>query len=137
MTKFCELEVKYDKQVKLLLKEYDLELELITLANLVVGYKREYYKIKGKKIMDSAETTLMFQLEDVITRFGVEYVQIEDKYFENRGMYKYPKMVKEIISSYDYPIQEVDTDMVKNIFNNLFIVDPENHEFFINITNKM
>lgn len=35
---FNDLEDKYNKQVKLLLKEYDLELELITLVNLVSSY---------------------------------------------------------------------------------------------------
>lgn len=133
---FCDLEAKYDKQVKLLLKEYDLELELITLANLVAGYKQEYYKIKDKKILDSSDTALMFQLEDVITKFSVEYVQLEDKYFENREMYKYPEMIKKLISSYDYPIQETDPDMVKSIFSNLVIVDSENYVFIINATNK-
>ncbi|OHE29368.1 MAG: hypothetical protein A2Y45_00425 [Tenericutes bacterium GWC2_34_14] len=133
---FSDLEAKYDKQVKLLLKEYDLELELITLANLVAGYKQEYYKIKDKKILDSSDTALMFQLEDVITKFSVEYVQLEDKYFENSEMYKYPDMVKKLITSYDYPIQEIDPDMVKSIFSNLVIVDPENYVFIINVTNK-
>jgi hypothetical protein len=133
---FSDLEAKYDKQVKLLLKEYDLELELITLANLVAGYKQEYYKIKDKKILDSSDTALMFQLEDVITKFSVEYVQLEDKYFENREMYKHPEMIKKLISSYDYPIQEIDPDMVKSIFSNLVIVDPENYVFIINVTNK-
>ena len=78
----------------------------------------------------------MFQLEDVITKFSVEYVQLEDKYFENREMYKYPEMIKKLISSYDYPIQEIDPDMVKSIFSNLVIVDPEKYVFIINVTNK-
>ncbi|MBU1143768.1 MAG: hypothetical protein KKH92_09035 [Firmicutes bacterium] len=79
---------------------------------------------------------LKFQLEDVITKFSVEYTQLEDKYFENRDMYKYPEMIKKLISSYDYPIQEIDPHMVKSIFSNLVIVDTENYLFIINVTNK-
>lgn len=49
----------------------------------------------------------MFQLEHVITKFSVEYVILEDKYFENREMYKYPEMIKKLISSYEYPARRL------------------------------
>jgi len=78
----------------------------------------------------------MFKLEDVITQFSVEYVQLEDRYFENIEMYTYPKIIKKLISSCDYSFQEIDPDMVKSLFSNLVIVDAENYVFIINVTNK-
>jgi hypothetical protein len=41
-----------------------------------------------------------------------------------------------LISSYDYPNQDIDAKMLKSIFSNLVIVDAENYVFIINITNK-
>lgn len=133
---FSDLEAKYDKQVKKLLNSEPLEQELNDIANLVSDYKKQYYQIKNRKIQDSSELALMIELEDAIIRLHLEYAGFEDLYYELKEMQKRPQELKKIISSYDYPFKVVDLEVVKSIFNNMVVVDPENFVFIINVTNK-
>lgn len=133
---FSDIEATYDKQVKKLLNTEPLEKELTDIANMVSDYKKQYYQIKYRKIQDSSEIALMFELEDAIVRLYLEYVGIEDKYHELQEMHKRPKELKKVINSYYYPIKEIDYEVVKSIFSKMVVVDHENFVFIINVTNK-
>jgi len=92
---------------------------------VIIGTPTKYYQ--GEYIIE---------LEDAIIRLHLEYVGLEDKYYELIEMQKRPQELKKIISGYDYPFKVVDLEVVKSIFSNLVVVDPENFVFIINVTNK-
>lgn len=134
--KFSELEAKFDKQVNKALNKEELDNKLKTTGKIITSYKNEYYALIKKGLSDSADIALFHELEEQIIKFSLDYINIEDEYIEYEQGHKEAEKIKKAISSYEYPIQELTTDIVKSIFSNLVIVDDENYVIVINIKGK-
>lgn len=133
---FSELEAKFDKHVNKLLIKDELDYKLKTTGDIITSYKNEYYALMKKGLSDSADIALFHELENQITKFSMEYIDVEDEYIEYEQAFKQAEKIKNAIISYDYPIQELTTDIVKSIFSNIVIINSEKYVIVINVKGK-
>ena len=106
------------------------------IGEIITIYQNDYYALIKKGLSDSADIALFHELEEQIIKFSLEYIKIEDEYIEYEQGHKEAERIKKTITSYDYPIQELTTEIVKSIFSNLVIVDDKNYIVVVNIKNK-
>jgi DNA invertase Pin-like site-specific DNA recombinase len=134
--KFSELEAKFDKQVKEHLDTSQLDKQMSKIAEKVRTYKKEYFMLKQKPELDEAEQSLLFELEESIIKLSIQYIKIEDETIPYRDKLKRIKDIKKAISSIELPMDELPMDTIKDIFDVMVVVDPENYVLVINACGK-
>ena len=88
--------------------------------------------LKQKLELDEAEQSLMFELEELIIKLSIQYIKIEDETIPCRDKLKRIKDIKKAISSIELPMDELPMDTIKDIFDVMVVVDPENYVLAIN-----
>ncbi len=78
----------------------------------------------------------MGELEEVINQTSNKYVQIEDRIMPEIDKYKRIREIKKAISSIDLPMDELPLNTIKDIFDVVVVVDPENYVLVINASGK-
>lgn len=129
---FSDLEAKFDKQVKEHLDTSQLEKHMSKIAEKIRSYKKEYLILKHKPELDEAEQSLMYELEETIIKLSIQYIKIEDGTIPFIDKLKRIKDIKKAISSIELPMEELPIDSVKDIFDVMVVVDPENYVFVMN-----
>ena len=133
---FSDLEAKFDKQIKEHLDTSQLDKQMIKIAEKIRTYKKEYFMLKQKPELDEAEQSLMFELEELIIKLSIQYIKIEDETIPYRDKLKGIKDIKKAISSIELPMDELPMDTIKDIFDVMVVVDPENYVLVINASGK-
>lgn len=133
---FSDLEAKFDKQVKEHLDTTQLDKQMAKIAEKIRSYKKEYFILKQKPELDEAEQSLMFELEESIIKLSIQYIKIEDETIPFKDKLKRIKDIKKAISSIELPMKELPMDTIKDIFDVMVIVDPENYVLIINASGK-
>jgi hypothetical protein len=133
---FSELEAKFDKQVKEHLDTSHLDKQMAKIAEKIISYKKEYFILKHKPELDEAEQSLMYELEETIIKLSIQYIKIEDETIPFIDKLKRIKDIKKAISSIELPMDELPIDTIKDIFDVMVVVDPENYVLVINASGK-
>ncbi|MCK9329626.1 MAG: hypothetical protein M0Q94_07095 [Candidatus Cloacimonetes bacterium] len=133
---FSDLEARFDKQVKEHLDTSQLDKQMSKIAEKIRSYKKEYFMLKQKPELDEAEQSLMFELEDSIIKLSIQYIKIEDETIPFKDKLKRIKDIKKAISSIEIPMDELPMDTIKDIFDVMVVVDPENYVLIINASGK-
>ncbi len=129
---FSDLEAKFDKQVKEHLDTSHLDKQMAKIAEKIRSYKKEYFLLKKKPELDEAEQSLMFELEESIIKLSIQHIKIEDETIPLKDKLKRIKDIKKAISSIELPMDELPMDTIKDIFDVMVVVDPENYVLVIN-----
>jgi len=133
---FSDLEAKFDKQVKEHLDTTQLDKQMSKIAEKIRTYKKEYFMLKQKPELDEAEQSLMFELEESIIKLSVQYIKIEDEIIPFKDKLRRINDIKKVISSIELPMKELPIDTIKDIFDAMVVVDPENYVLIINASGK-
>lgn len=133
---FRDLEAKFDKQVKEHLDTSHLDKQMGKIAEKIRSYKKEYFILKQKPELDEAEQGLMYELEETIIKLSIQYIKIEDETIPFIDKLKRIKDIKKAISSIELPMDELPIDTIKDIFDVMVVVDPENYVLVINTSGK-
>ena len=96
----------FDKQVKEHLDTSHLDKQMTKIAEKIRSYKKEYFKLKHKEL-DEAENSLMHELEEIIIKFSIQYIKIEDETIPYNDKLKRIKEIKKAISSIELPMDEL------------------------------
>lgn len=134
--KFSELEPKFDKQVSQLINTRFIDKEMVKIGEKIRAYKNEYFTLKQKDYLELAESSLMGELEEVIIQTSIKYVQMEDHIMPELDKYKRIKEIKKAIASVELPMDELPLNTIKDIFDVVVVVDPENYVLVINASGK-
>ncbi len=135
-SKFSALEQRFDKQVNELLSKQSIEQRLEKQEELLNDYMRQYYQLERKSQKDSKDRALLFELEDIIIQESMKYTSIEDEYLNIHDALDSVESIKKAIKQQSYPIKELDSKKVTQIFEKFVIVDKENYVSLINISGK-
>ena len=135
-SKFRALEQRFDKQVNELLSKQSIEQRLEKQEELLNDYMRQYYQLERKSQKDSKDRALLFELEDIIIQESMKYTSIEDEYLNIQDVLDSLESIKKAIKQQSYPIKELDSKKVTQIFEKFVIVDKENYVSLINISGK-
>lgn len=133
---FCDLEAKFDKQVKEHLDTIQLDKQMSKIAEKIRSYKKEYLILNNKPELHEAEQSLMYELEETIIRLSIQYIKIEDETIPFIDKLKRIKDVKKAIASIQLPMDELPIDTIKDIFDVMVIVNPEYYVLVINASGK-
>ena len=133
---FSDLEAKFDKQIKEHLDTSHLDKQMGKIAEKIRFYKREYFKLKQKPELDEAEQSLVFELEESIIKLSIQYIKIEDETIPFIDKLKRIKDIKKAISSIELPMDELPIDTIKDIFDAMVVINPENYMLVINASGK-
>ncbi len=131
---FSELETKFDKQVKEHLDTSHLDKQMVKIAEKIRSYKKEYLILKQKPDLDEAEHSLMYELEETIIKLSIQYIKIEDEIIPFIDKLKRIKDIKKAISSIELPMDELPIDTIKDIFDTMVVINPENYMLVINVS---
>lgn len=131
--KFSDLEEKFDKQVEEHLDISHLDKQMEKIAEKIRSYKKEYFILKQKPELDEAEHSLMYELEETIIKLSIQYIKIEDETIPFKGKLKRINDIKKAISSIELPMDELPISTIKDIFDVMVVVDPENYALVINL----
>ncbi|MBU1019583.1 MAG: recombinase family protein, partial [Firmicutes bacterium] len=134
--KFSKLEPKFDKQVSLLINTRFIDKEMVKIGEKIRAYKNEYFTLKQKDYLEQADLSLMGELEEVIIQTSIKYVQMEDRIMPEIDKYKRIREIKKAISSIELPMDELPLNTIKDIFDVVVVVDPENYVLVINASGK-
>lgn len=133
---FSDLEAKFDKQVKEHLDTSHLDKQMAKIAEKIRSYKKEYFLLKKKPELDEAEQSLMFELEESIIKLSIQHIKIEDETIPLKDKLKRIKNIKKAITSIELPMDELPIDTIKEIFDVMVVVDPENYVLVISASGK-
>jgi len=92
--------------------------------------------LKQKPELDEAEQSLMFELEETIIKLSIQYIKIEDETIPFKDKLKRINDIKKAISSIELPMREMPIDTIKDIFDVMVVVDPENYVLVVNASGK-
>ena len=129
---FSDLEAKFDKQVKEHLDTSHLDKQMGKIAEKIRCYKRECFKLKQKPELDEAEQSLMYELEETVIKLSIQHIKIEDETIPFIDKFKRIKDVKKAISSIELPMDELPIDTIKEMFDTMVVVNPENYVLVLN-----
>lgn len=133
---FSNLEAKFDKQVKGHLDTSHLDKQMGKIGEKIRSYKKEYLILKHKPELDVAEQSLMFELEESIIKLSIQYITIDDETIPFKDKLRRIKDIKKAISSVKLPMDELPIETIKDIFDVMVVVDPENYVLVINVSGK-
>ena len=85
---------------------------------------------------DSADASLLSELEDMIIKFSLEYVELEDEAIEYSDLFKSVNRIKKAITSYAYPMQDLTSDIVRSISSYVVVIDKGNYAVVISLQNR-
>ena len=131
---FSDLEAKFDKQVKGHLDTSQFDKQMGKIAEKIRSYQKEYLILKQKPELDEAEHSLMYELEETIIKLSIQYIKIEDETIPFIDKLKRIKDIKKAISSIELPMDELPIDTIKDIFDTMVVINPENYMLVINVS---
>jgi len=134
--KFSELEPKFDKQVNSLLNVKPMNKKLNVLGEEVRKHKNEYFTLIKSDHLEQADFALLSELEESIIKLSMDYVKLEDETLPIQDTFNYIKKIKKAIKSIELPMVELPIDTIKDIFDVMVVVDPENYVLVINASGK-
>ena len=85
---------------------------------------------------DSADAALLSELEDMIIKFSLEYVELEDEIIQYTNVFKSANGIKKAVNSNAYPIQYLTSNIVRSIFSYVVVIDCENYAVVISLQNR-
>ncbi|QWB95461.1 hypothetical protein KHQ89_05775 [Mycoplasmatota bacterium] len=132
--KFSDLEPKFDKCVQQLLSIDKIDEQLNNLGCIIKTYKDKYYTLKRKDHRDAAELAMLKDLEDEITKFSIDYINIEDEKIKHDHALRHANNLKHRIQSFEYPLESLTPKMLLSIVNQLVKVDEQYYVLVINAT---
>jgi uncharacterized protein YvpB len=92
--------------------------------------------LKNKAVHDSSDRFLLQELEELIIRYNMEYVELEDKNLDNIQSTLIAENIKKIINSNTYPLKELSPEMVESVYSNVVIVSDDAYAIIINASGK-
>jgi Fic family protein len=114
----------------------EIDQKLDQISRIIDSYKEEYYALLKRSNKDSADASLLSELEDMIIKFSLEYVELEDEAIEYSDLFKSVNRIKKAITSYAYPMQDLTSDIVRSIFSYVVVIDNENYAVVISLQNR-
>ena len=133
---FSEIEGKFDSHVDAITNKQEMDQKLDQISRIIDSYKEEYYALLKRSNKDSAHATLLSKLEDMIIKFSLDYVELEDEMIEYASVFKSANRIKKAITSNAYPIQDLTSDIVRSIFSYVVVIDNENYAVMISLQNR-
>ncbi|MFA5035845.1 MAG: recombinase family protein [Candidatus Izemoplasmatales bacterium] len=133
---FANIEGKLNKHVEDITNKQEMDQKMNEASRIIDSYKEEYYALLKRGNKDSADASLLSELEDMIIKFTLEYVELEDEAIQYIDVFKSAYKLKKTITSQSYPIQDLTSDIVKSIFSYLIVIDKENYAVVINLQNR-
>jgi len=133
---FSEVEGEFDRQVDQRLNKKPQDKKLKALGEQIRKYKNDYFTINKKESLDPADRALLTELEDLIIKLSIEYINLEDQSMPLGETTKHIKDIKKAIYSIKLPMVELPFDTIKTIFDVIVMANRENYAFVINTKNK-
>jgi len=133
---FSELEPKFDKLVNSLLNVKPMNEKLSVLGEEIRKYKNEYFTLIKSDHLEKAELALLGELEESIIKLSMDYVRLEDETLPINDQMNHVKQIKKAITSIELPMTDLPIDTIKEIFDVMVVVDPENYVLVINLSEK-
>jgi len=109
---------------------------MVKIREKIRAYKNEYFTLKQKDYLEQADLSLMGELEEIIIQTSIKYVQMEDRIMPEIDKYKRISEIKKAISSIELPMDELPLNTIKDIFDVVVVVNPENYVLVINASGK-
>jgi DNA invertase Pin-like site-specific DNA recombinase len=135
--KFSELEGEFDRQVDRRLNQKPQDKKLKALGAQIRTYKNDYFIINKKESLEPGDRALLSELEDLIIKLSIDYINLEDQSMPASESSHHIKDIKKAISSIELPMIELPFEAIRRIFDVIVVVDPENYVFVINTGNKV
>jgi transcriptional regulator with PAS, ATPase and Fis domain len=133
---FGDIEGKLSKYVEDITNKQEADQKMDDVSRIIGSYKEEYYALLKRGNKDSADAALLSELEDMIIKFTLEYVDLEDEAIQYSDVFRSAYKLKKAITSQSYPIQDLTSDIVKSIFSYIVVIDKENYAVVINFQNR-
>ena len=133
---FSELEPKFDKLVNNLLNVKPMNKKLSVMGEEIRKYKNEYFTLIKNDHHEKAELALLGELEESIIKLSMDYVRLEDETLPIKDQMNHIKRIKKAIESIELPMIDLPIATIKEIFDVMVVVDPENYVFVINTSGK-
>ena len=133
---FNELEPKFDKLVSSLLNVKPVNKKISVLGEEIRKHKNEYFTMIKSDHLEKAELALLGELEESIIKLSMEYVRLEDETLPIKDQMNHIKRIKKAIESIKLPMVDLPIDTVKEIFEVMVVVNPENYVLIINSSGK-
>jgi len=133
---FRELEPKFDKLVSSLLNVKPMNKKLSVLGEEIRKYKNEYFTLIKSDHLEKAELALLSELEESIIKLSMDYVRLEDETLPINNQMNHIKRIKKAIESIELPMTDLPIETIKEIFDVMVVVDPENYVLVINTSGK-
>ena len=112
------------------------ESNLRVLGEEIRKHKNEYFTLIKSDNLEQADLALLSELEDSIIKLSMDYVKLEDETLPVQDTLKHIKEIKKAIKSIELPMVELPIDVIKDIFEAMVVVDPENYVLVINASGK-
>lgn len=109
---------------------------MVKIGEKIRAYKNEYFTLKQMDHLEQAEFSLMGELEEVIIQTSIKYVQMEDRIMPEVDKHKRIREIKKAISSIELPMDELTLNAIKNIFDVVVVIDPENYVLVTNASGR-
>jgi len=77
-----DIEGKFDSRVDAITNKQDMDQKLDQISRIIDSYIEGYYALLKQSNKDSADAALLSKLEDMIIKFSLEYVELEDEIIE-------------------------------------------------------
>ena len=110
--------------------------KLSVLSEKIRKHKNEYFTLIKSDHLEQADFALLSELEETIIKLSMDYVRIEDETLPIQDTLKHIKGIKKAIKSIELPMVELPIDTIKDIFDVMVVVDPENYVLVINVSGK-
>ncbi|MDO9628783.1 MAG: recombinase family protein [Acholeplasmataceae bacterium] len=133
---FSELESKFDKHVNSLLNVKPMNKKLSVLGEEIRKYKNEYFTLIKNDHLEKAELALLGELEESIIKLSMDYVRLEDETLPIKDQMNHIKRIKKSIESIELPMVDLPINAIKEIFDVMVVVNPENYIAVINASGK-
>lgn len=133
---FSELELKFDKHVNSLLNVKPLNKKLSVVGEEIRNYKNEYFTLIKSDHHEKAELALLGELEESIIKLSMDYVRLEDETLPINDQMNHIKQINNAIQFIELLMTVLPIDTIKEIFDYMVVVNPENYVLAINAGGK-
>jgi hypothetical protein len=134
--KFSEIEPRFDQYVRHMMATNELKPKIEKKKKLVDKWKIEYDELLMAASTESADHSLLMELEKRIIEESICLVEMEDEYETKYNYEENIKKIKKKIAEGKEPLANLEDFDFKAIFCNMVILDHDEFGLIINTSNK-
>ncbi|MFA5005861.1 MAG: hypothetical protein WC509_00115 [Candidatus Izemoplasmatales bacterium] len=134
--KFSEIEPRFDLYVQHIMETNELKPKIEEKKKMLAKWKVEYDEILMAASTQSADHTLLMELEKRIIEESIGLVEMEDEYETKYDYEENVRKIKKKIAEGKEPLASLEDYDFKAIFCNMVILDHNEFGLIVNTSNK-